>query len=420
MKEKFQKGGVLKVLLIGLAFLTVLVPGGPLRAPANVCAEGQNIREQIEEINQEVENKKNRAEKLGSKIEHYRDLVASKRLEQASLEDQIKLLENQIAKAEVSIDIAEQEIGSLELQVERLNGRIEDAESQVRYERELLASLARKLHRQQGNRSMLQMLLVNDNFGDFFNEIYAVASLQRKMNDSLSHIKELKTELAGERLARQKKLSSVNERRGDLKEARRELDEEISFRESLLKETRSSELEYRYMLAELKREQNEADAEIAYLENMLRDKIDLSDRFQEKATVLSWPIEPTRGVSAIFHDPEYPFRHIFEHPGIDIRAYQGTPIRAAAGGIVARAKNAGMGYSYIMLLHNNGISTVYGHVSKMAVQEDTYIERGEVIGYSGGMPGTPGAGRLTTGPHLHFETRLKGIPVNPTQYLIDY
>lgn len=97
------------------------------------------------------------------------------------------------------------------------------------------------------------------------------------------------------------------------------------------------------------------------------------------------------------------------HYGIDVKVYIGDTIRAAFGGKVRVVKNQGrrVGYGkYIIIRHENGLETVYGHLSKQLVKEDQYVEAGEVIGLGGNT------GR-STGSHLHFETRFLGQAINP-------
>ncbi|MBU1630090.1 M23 family metallopeptidase, partial [Patescibacteria group bacterium] len=91
----------------------------------------------------------------------------------------------------------------------------------------------------------------------------------------------------------------------------------------------------------------------------------------------------------------------------------------AAGGYVAWNKTGRMYGNYTMIVHPGGIATIYAHLSKFIAKPDTYVERGDVIGLSGGRPGDPGAG-LSTGPHLHFEVRQDGIPVNAENFLPSY
>lgn len=97
------------------------------------------------------------------------------------------------------------------------------------------------------------------------------------------------------------------------------------------------------------------------------------------------------------------------HNGIDVKVYIGDTIRAAFSGKVRIVKNQGRrtGYGkYIIIRHENGLETVYGHLSKQLVSEEQYVEAGEVIGLGGNT------GR-STGSHLHFETRFLGQAINP-------
>jgi murein DD-endopeptidase MepM/ murein hydrolase activator NlpD len=133
---------------------------------------------------------------------------------------------------------------------------------------------------------------------------------------------------------------------------------------------------------------------------------------------LQWPVTPALGVSADFHDEGYHSRFGIEHNAIDIPTDQLTPVRAPLSGQVVKVHDGGAtGYSYLQLAHRDGLSTVYGHVYSMKVQEGQVVQQGEVIALSGGAIGTHGAGRLTTGPHLHFEVLLNGKYVDPLEYL---
>lgn len=96
-----------------------------------------------------------------------------------------------------------------------------------------------------------------------------------------------------------------------------------------------------------------------------------------------------------------------QHKGLDIKVYIGDTIRAAFSGKVRVVRYEGGGYgNYIVIRHPNGLETIYGHLSKQLVRENQVVRAGEPIGLGGNT------GR-STGSHLHFETRLCGVALNP-------
>ena len=148
----------------------------------------------------------------------------------------------------------------------------------------------------------------------------------------------------------------------------------------------------------------EADAE------RLEDEIArLQSNEGEAPGILGWPVNGR--ISSPFGYRIHPILGVRKlHTGTDIKGSTGTPISAAAEGTVILSQTYG-GYGRAVVIdHGGGMSTLYAHQSSIAVSVGEVVTRGEVIGYVG-------CSGSCTGPHLHFEVRLDGVPVDPLQYL---
>ena len=112
-------------------------------------------------------------------------------------------------------------------------------------------------------------------------------------------------------------------------------------------------------------------------------------------------------VTSYFGYRYHPILHFTRfHAGVDIGAAWGSPIVAAADGQVASAGWAGGYGREVQIAHGGGLVSLYGHMSQIVAQPGSYVRQGQLIGYVG-------SSGLSTGPHLHFEVRQSGQPVNP-------
>jgi len=98
------------------------------------------------------------------------------------------------------------------------------------------------------------------------------------------------------------------------------------------------------------------------------------------------------------------------HTGVDLEAHMGTPVRATADGIVLHTEWFGSYGKVIAVDHGNGFESLYAHLSRFDVIPGQEIRRGDILGLSGAT------GRVTS-PHLHYEVRMRGTPVNPYPFL---
>lgn len=409
-----------KTIILPFFILFILVLGLLIGPDFVIGQQGayEVINEQIKDLNSEIEDKKTLTKQIQNKQEKYEEAIKKAQNQQASLGNQLAIMKNRIAKAELDIEKVEIDIDRVKLEVQKTDIEIADVNKQISTEKNHITNILRLMN-EKDHISTLEIMLLNNSLAEFLSEAKYLEDINENLKDTLESMEQLKRQQEKRKEELAEKNKKLEELKLSLLNKTKKLESDKADKDYILTQVQSSEVEYKRLLEQAKKEQQDAASEIASLEKLVRAKLAKLQGGKLELTNegLIWPV-PKNVITSYFHDPEYPFRYIFEHPAIDIRAAQGTTLKAASSGYVARVKNGGKtGYSYIMIIHADGLSTVYGHVSKIFVQEDDFVVQGQTIGQTGGAPGTPGAGTLSTGPHLHFEVRSNGIPVDPLGYL---
>lgn len=377
-----------------------------------------NIKDQVDRIQMQVRSKEQSVHALDGLIAQYQNRLQRQTAAGETLVVQLTLLDQAAKEKELEIQRAQVQIERLGLEQERLDIEIKNQTASLTLRRALLEDTLAHLAESE-NTSPLMAMLGEGSLSAYVSRREEWRSVQRSLTQMTVEVEEAKAQLEKERVEMNEAELAAQAEKMRLEEAKSEFDEQKMAKLSLVQQTQNREEEYQRILNELRRNQQSETEDVLALRNRLQGSLDSSDETLAAGNVLlSWPFEVKRGISAHFHDRTYPFRNLFEHPGVDLPAPVGTPVRSAAGGYVAWNRTGKQYGNYIMVIHPNGIATIYAHLSSFLTKPDTYVERGDIIGYSGGRPGDQGAG-LSTGPHLHFEVRQDGIPVNPEPFLPD-
>ena len=404
-----------KKLFLGLAIIASFL----LLRSDQAVGQYSSIDSEIDSLNSQIQVQRKQMESLQKKQEEYAKLIKSKEQEQDTLQNQLEVLDVKLKQSELEIDRINIEISKNNLEIKKIEIDLEAKVKQIEKEKDHMASLLKLLYKQSQS-TPLEVLLLNNSLADFINQLTYLENTSEEIAHSLSSLKLAKEKIDQQGKTLEEKKGNLGELKEELENKKNILDGEITNKSFILSETKASEKEYQKLLERAKKENDQAMADIAYLERTVREK--LASRGEGSVSIsvsdFAWPV-PKNTITARFHDPSYPFRKsIGEHPAVDIRAAQGTTLKSTASGYVARVKFDGStNYAYIMIIHDDVYSSVYGHVSAVSVKEDEYVSQGQVIGRTGGAPRTIGAGPFSTGPHLHFEIRKNGLPVNPLNYL---
>lgn len=380
----------MKKILLGLICGVMLLSANQLGAESRI----DELKSEIEKRNQEIA-------KLELEIKSYQEDLTTTEEQANSLQQEVGRLNLTIKKLTTDIKVTETKIANTESNIEKLNLEIDKSGQKIGSNKESIRETLRLL--QTANQdSLMEVFLKQNRLADFWEEEEQLTKLQAEVFEGTKVLQQTKQTLEDDKQeaeTERQKLVSLTEQLADQQEI---VAGNRKTKSELLTQTKNEEANYRRLLSERQAKRDAFARELFEFESQLRLEIDPSSIPPAGKGILRWPLDAV-------HITQYFGRTVDAarlytsgtHNGVDFRASPGTVVRAAADGLVKGTGNTDNSrgcYSYgkwVLIEHNNGLSTLYAHLSLIKVNPGQRILRGEVLGYSG-------ATGYATGPHLHF------------------
>lgn len=355
------------------------------------------IAETSDELQRQIQEKQTLIQQLEKQIAEYNEAIKNHKARESTLAKQINNLQTQINRLIAEVKLTQTKISSANLKIEQLSNDITTKNTQITRQKNNIAETMRVIY-EYDQETPLGLVLKNDNFSDFLNQTQSIETLQTDLAENLNEIKNLKSQLEAQKSDYESQKNQLEDLRDELNGKNLALDNQKDQKEDLLIQTKNQEKKYQQIMTELQKKQQDVEKEIYSLEEKLRLLVNNNSLPGANKGLLGYPVSApiTQGYGPTsqtgFVNGVYSF-----HNGIDFGIKSGTPVKAAADGVVKAIGNNGK-YAYgkwIAVDHQNGLITLYAHFSGYAVSIGQKVTRGMTIGYSGNSG-------FSTGPHLHF------------------
>ncbi|GIM27544.1 metalloendopeptidase [Clostridium polyendosporum] len=386
-----------------------------------ISKEKENQKDELDKIQEQLDQKSNVVKDSQSKIDNYQTQINSLQSKITQVQDQINKVTNQIRLTE---------------------DEIKEKQQEEKEKKELLGRRLRTAYKNNIGEQFISVILESNDITDFITKVANIAKIVEKDNELINEVQKIQDELNNKQkqLNEQKKSldtqkQQVVDEQNKLKVTTKQLLEERDKHKIQIAELEALESKKTVIIGGLNAKEKELKEQIGDLgsynddlQNQINDmfkQINSSNNSNSNSnsssksndggqTVVSESgfIRPSAGaVTCPFGPRIHPVtKKSGFHTGVDLGAPYGSSIKAAKSGVVVRAEfNTAYG-NMIIIDHGNGYQTLYAHASQNVASVGQQVTQGQTVAYVGSTG-------WSTGPHLHFEVRINGNPVNPMNYI---
>ncbi|KJR47747.1 hypothetical protein UF75_1872 [Desulfosporosinus sp. I2] len=359
---------------------------GTWALPSRADQLGENLQQQ-----KEVQDQKDQARKQLNKLTYSSDNMKA---QLTKIETQVAQVQADLGRRQVAYAQAQKQVAAVQIELEQKQKELENR-------RLALGKRARGIY-ESGQISQLELLFQSSDLSDFITRMEYFSKLVSNDRQLLTDIESQKIDIEQKTRDLQRQRDLAAELQNQAASASAELEKKKSQqREALDQNEKAQQAAFEDI--------DRLEAESKALTEKIR-KLQAGQSGKGNGAIPTWPLPDHYEISSPFGWRTHPITHKKSlHTGTDIVASTGTQIHAAGAGVVIMAGwNTAYG-NMTIIDHGSGISTLYGHQSRLDVSEGDSVKADQVIG-------AVGSTGWSTGAHLHFEVRVSGNPTDPLQY----
>ena len=385
---------VVVAALAAFLALMMLLPRFTMVLEAAQAADTSELEQQIREYQKQQAD-------LAAQIKDLDRQLKSIAGDKAQALEQKRLLDRQISAKVQEIQSTESIIAQYDALIADEQAKLEDTQAKEEIQYELFCKRVRAME-EAGTVSYWSILFDSADFADLLDRATFVSEIMEADNKIMDDLAALRKSIEAQKAELETSRADQQTQRDALVAQKKELDAKEADAAALVQKIQSQESEYQSSRDALKREEEEVEAQIIKKQKEIQAKIAAGQISFDPGTGWQWPVPGRYKITSTFGPRIHPITGLpGNHTGTDVAAPKGTAILAARGGVVTISTYNNSYGNYVVVQHDNGIATLYAHMSSRAVSEGQIVTQGQTLGYVGSTGSS-------TGNHLHLEFRVNG------------